>query len=117
VSPQLKIAVRDLRTDPFLRISKTFFALRPSHLAVCAYNSLVYFSSNRTSTTEMISIPTMAALVGVSESSFKRALAELVKKRAVRVRHRGRKTPNGQKISLPNLYEILDLTPGQDDSI
>jgi hypothetical protein len=109
-----KATARDLQTYPFVMIPKMFLTrFKPSQTAICAYLSLKYFSFNRTGTTEFTSIPTMAALVDLSESSFKRALGELVKKGAVRVRHRTRKTSSGQKMSLPNLYEIVDLQPPQ----
>lgn len=111
-----KSQFRDLQTLPFVMIPKAFFTrFRPSSTAILTYIALKYFCLNRTGTTEFTSIPTMAALVDLSESSFKRAIHELLKKGAVRVRRRTRKMPSGQKQSLPNLYEIIDLNTAKGD--
>lgn len=110
MTPVQKATARDLQTYPFVMIPKMFFTrFKPSQTAICAYLSLKYFASNRTGTTEFTSVPTMAALVDLSDRTFQRALAELVKKGAVRVKKRTRRTPSGQRMSLPNLYEIVDL--------
>ena len=101
-------------------IPKVFFTrFKPSLKAIGAYTAIKYFASNKTGTTEYTSIPTMGALVGLSEAGFKRAVAELVKKGAVRVRHRTRKTPDGKRLSLPNFYETVNLQipAGDDESI
>lgn len=106
----MKSQIRDRQTYPFVMIPKVFFTrFRPSNMAVTAYMALKYFAFNRTGTTEFTSIPTMATLVGLSESTFKRAIKELAKKGAIRIRPRKRKLANGNKMSLPNLYEIVDL--------
>jgi hypothetical protein len=109
---------RDLQTIPFLMVPKVFLTrFRPSQNAQSAYLALKYFAANRTGTTEFTPIPTMAALVYISVSSFQRGIRELVKKGAVRVRQRTRKTPAGHRLNLPNLYEIVDLELSKDDPI
>lgn len=110
-----KTVVRDLRTDPFLRISKAFYALKPSQIAICAYNSLIYFSCSQTGVTQYTSIPRMAALVSLSVRGFQKATTELAKKRAIKVHHRWQKTLDGKKIQLPNAYDLLDLKIGGKD--
>lgn len=108
-----KVKTHDRQTYPFVMVPKAFFTrFKPTQKAIGVYLAIKYFASNKTGTSEYIGIPAMAALVDLSEKSFKRGLAELVKKGAVRVRHRTRKTPNGNRLALPNLYEILNLETG-----
>jgi hypothetical protein len=116
-----KVQITDRQKHPFVMIPKVFFTrFKPSLLAIGAYTAIKYFASNKTGTSEYTSIPTMAALVDLSNNSFKKGVNELVKKGTLRVRHRTRKTPGGNRLALPNLYEILDLDDiaesGEDDA-
>jgi hypothetical protein len=113
-----RVQITDLQTSPFVKLPKVFFTrFKPTHLAQGVYSAIKFFASTKTGTSEYTSIPTMAALVDLSESSFRRGLKELVRKGIVRVRHRTRKMPGGKRQALPNHYEIvnLDLTPAPAD--
>lgn len=105
-----KASARDLQTFPFVMIPKAFFTrFRPSLKQLGAYVALKYHARNLSGTCEFIALHTMAKTAGMSESSFKRALRELVKLGAVRVRQRSKKSGRGERIPLPNLYELINL--------
>jgi hypothetical protein len=95
-------------------IYRAFYRLNPSQIAFMTYASLKYFASP-SGKIEFTSVPTMAEWVGISVSSFQRGVRELVKKGAVKIHRRRRKTPAGQKLSLPNLYELVKLSPNDPD--
>lgn len=91
-------------------VPKAFFTrFKPSLKAIAVYIAIKYYAHNTRGTAEYTSIPTMAATVDLSEKTFKRGVSELVKMGAIRVRKRSRKSPNGERIPLPNLYEIMNL--------
>lgn len=108
---QQTATVRDRRA-PFLLITKDFFKLQPSALAIAAYCALLYYASSSKGSCERISILTLTRIARISETSMKKALAELKTKGAIKIRHRSTKTLAGKRIPLANLYEILDINPG-----
>lgn len=109
-----KQAIVDRQTFPFLMIPKAFFSrIKPTSKEICVYVALKNYTLNRKGTCEYVSIRTMADLVDLSESSFKRGMAGLVKKGAVKIRHRSRKSSRGERIPLPSMYEIVNLEAGQ----
>src|SRR4051812_10943112 len=98
-----KVEATDRQTYPVAMIPKVFFTrFRPSVNALAVYVALKLRH-------KYASIPAMAKLMDISEGSFKKGTAELVKKGVVRVRHRTRKTPDGNRRQLSNSYEIVDL--------
>lgn len=104
------------RHIPFVWISKTLYrALNPSWRAILAYNALAYYANSQSGTCEKIPLRTMARLVGVSEDTLMRGLAELERKKAVIVHKRSTKSTAGKRVPLPNLYELADLDsiPGE----
>ena len=110
MAKQQKIAATDLQTFPFVMVPKVFFTrYQPSLKAIATYLALKYHASTLTGTCEFISIRTMAKTVDISETTFKLGLKELVKLGTVRVRQRSRKSGRGERIPLPNLYEIVNL--------
>lgn len=104
-----QVGVRDLQTYPFVMIPKAFFDLKPSQKGFLVYLALRFYASNKRQACEFVPIRTMAQRVQLSESSFKRGVEELEALGAVRVRRRSRRSPQGQKIPLPNLYELAHL--------
>lgn len=101
---------RDLQTFPFVMIPKAFFTrFRPSLKQLGAYVALKYHAHNLSGTCEFVALHTMARTAGMSESTFRRALGDLVKLGVVRVRQRSRKSGSGERIPLPNLYELINL--------
>lgn len=106
--------IRDRQTLPFLMIPREFFRrFEPSWRASLTYTALKYYASVDAGTCENISIRLMAKTVNISEDTMKRGLAELVKKGAVKVYRRSKKTAKGQRVPLPNLYELISLDPGE----
>jgi hypothetical protein len=106
------VKVKDRQTFPFLMIPKVFFTrYNPSFRAILAYTALRYYASNEAGACEGISIKTLAGRAATSDDTFKRGLAELVKKGIVKSVKRSRKSPAGDRIPLPNLYELADLQP------
>jgi predicted ArsR family transcriptional regulator len=98
-----KVQATDRQTYPVAMIPKVLFTkYRPSVNALAVYVALKLRH-------KYASIPAMAALMDISEGSFKKGTAELVKKGVVRVRHRTRKTAGGNRRPLANAYEIVDL--------
>lgn len=91
-------------------IPKAFFTrFRPSLKQLGAYVALKYHAHNLSGTCEFVALHTMARTAGMSESTFRRALGDLVKLGVVRVRQRSRKSGSGERIPLPNLYELINL--------
>jgi hypothetical protein len=89
-------------------IPKAFFTqIRPSQYALAAYLAIKFYANDGKS--DRMPIPKLAQIVGVSVDSFRRGVAELVKKKALKVRHRRKKTAKGTVMNLPNIYEIVDL--------
>lgn len=89
----------------------------PSAIAISAYLALKYYAFTTSGACEGISIRTLAGRVKVSESTMKRGIAELVSKRVVKVIHRSKSSHSGERIPLPNLYEIVDIKPAEDGEI
>ena len=105
-----KLQVRDRQNNPFLMIPKLFFSrFNPSWKATVTFAALKYYASVDSGACQNISIKTLARMVKVSEDTIKRGLAELGKKGVVRIRKRSRKSAQGERIPLPNLYELLSL--------
>lgn len=105
-----KLQIRDRQVLPFLMIQKLFFTrFNPTWKATITYTALRYYSSSESAACQNISIKTLARIVNVSEDTIKRGLAELEKKGAVRIRKRSRKSAQGERIPLPNLYELMNL--------
>jgi hypothetical protein len=82
-----------------------------------AYTALAYFADGRTASCS-VRIKVLADTVGISEDTMKRGLAELAKKKAVRVTARKSKKSKGTSgagiVQLPNQYTLVQLT--EDDS-
>jgi len=116
MAEQHQVQFIDSRAEHFVRVPATFFALQPSTYGIAAYNAIAYFASWTRRKNEGTSIPRMAALVHMSVRAFHNAVAELVKKKAVRVHHRTQKTANGKREKLTNVYELLEIKgPKADD--
>lgn len=102
--------LRDSRSLPFFWIQKTLIAnYQLTWRAIITYNSLAYFSDNSTGKLAHVGLKRMAAAVGVSEDTISRGLAELEKKKVIRVKTRYSKRKNGKPIKLPNEYTMLEL--------
>ena len=102
-----RLKVRDMRTMPFFWIQRALLdEIKPSYQGLIAYNALAYYSAE--SKCRSIGIKQLAAKVGVSESTMKRGLENLEKKKAIRVKicHR---TRGGSRLQLPNEYILFDL--------
>lgn len=101
------VRVRDIRTTPFFWINKALLdVLKPSWQGLITYTALTYFSSGPTC--RNVGIKKLAAKVGVSEDTIKRGLADLEKKKAIRVKKIMR-TRGGSRQQLPNEYTLLDI--------
>jgi len=108
----------DRQTYPLVMIPKPFYTrYKPSWKAIVAYNAIKFFASSRNSKSTYTTVPAYAAMVNVSLNTFKDGVKELEKKGLVRVRSHTRKTTNGNRQSLPNEYEILEIpgTGGSED--
>ena len=106
------VKLKDRQKFPFLMVPKVFFTrYEPSFRAILAYVALRYYASNEAAACEGISIKTLAARAATSGDTLKRGMAELVKKGVVKVLKRSRKSATGDRIPLPNLYELADLQP------
>lgn len=112
------ISARDRQRDPlapFVLIPKAFFTrFQPSWKASMAYVALKYYTHTQTQSCEKIPHRSMAAMVGISDATLKRGIKELVTLGIVTVKRRSRKSPSGDRIPLPNLYEIVNLDVSQD---
>jgi predicted HTH transcriptional regulator len=105
-----KIKIRDRQTLPFLMLPKLFFTrYSPTWKATQAFVALKYYASNEAAACQNISIRTLAKIVNVSEDTIKRGLAELEKKGIVKIRKRSTRSSKGERIPLPNLYELVNL--------
>lgn len=105
-----KIQLRDRQNYPFLMIPKLFFTrFNPTWKATLTFAALKYYASADSGACQNISIKTLARVVNVSEDTIKRGLAELAKKGVVKIRKRSRKSATGERVPLPNLYELLNL--------
>lgn len=121
-SARRSLGARDRQEFPFLMIPKAFFTrFKPSWKATMAYVALKYYTHGPTKSCEHRSHKVMADTVGISEATLKRGIRELVKAGAVTMKRRSRKSPSGDRIPLPNLYEIVNLdlsaTGGPGDAI
>lgn len=104
--------------EPWLWISKTLFTrFKLSSRAILAYTTLAYYRYNGTGTVEKLTAKTLGNLVGMGESTMKRALGELVEKGVVEMRRRTKKSRKGNRIPLPNLYVLIDLDKIKADPI
>jgi len=102
-----RIAVRDLRTMPIVWIQRALFEqVKPTSNGYMAYLALSYFAVE--SKCRHHGIRQMASLVGVSETTMKSGLAELIERKAVLKRSCWKKT-NGTRQALPNEYILIDL--------
>lgn len=105
-----KVSVRDRQTIPFVLIPRAFYqAFKPSWKAILAMNALKYYSNNQSGACENISLRTLAAIVNVSQDTLRRGLDELEASGAVAVKKRSRRSAKGDRIPLPNLYEIQPI--------
>lgn len=106
-SSQPQAAVRS--SQPFLWISKALFSFQLSTRATLAYLALAYYRNTKSGACENMTVRTMAARVGIGESTMIRGLAELQKKGVIRIRHRSKKSAAGNRIPLASLYELVDI--------
>jgi DNA-binding MarR family transcriptional regulator len=105
-----EIKIIDRQTYPFLLIQKIFFArFTPTFRAILAYLAMKYYGSNEKGTCEKISYATMAKRMNTSKNTIIRGVEELEKKGVVLVHKRSKKSPKGERVPLPNLYELVDL--------
>lgn len=95
--------------DPFLWISKGLFTYTLSPRAILAYVALAYYRHNLSSSVERMTMRTLAARIGIGESTMMRGLDELRRKGVVKIRHRSQKSANGKKIPLANFYDLVEL--------
>ena len=86
-----------------------FTRFKPTWKATITYTALKYYAISNSRACENISIKTLARLTSVSEDTIKRGLTELEKKQVIRIKKRSRKAPSGDRVPLPNLYELLNL--------
>lgn len=104
---QETIHISDGRTLPFYIVPKVLLRLhKPSQKGILTYNSLAYYAHGERCSVE---IKRLGEIVGLSESSTKRGLAELVKIGAVRVKKKSRRTTGGNRMILPNEYTLVDV--------
>lgn len=102
------IALRDTRTS-FLYVSRALLdrvlvrlPVADRQRALSAYTALAYFSRE---TGCNAGIEQLAAIVGISPRTMRRALADLARLKAIRVRPR----TGAKGTSLPNEYALVDL--------
>ena len=104
--------------QPFVLIPKLLYTrYAPSWRAILAFNALAYYANNQAASCEGVTMKTMAARVGIGWQTFLRGVQELERKGVVKVRHRSKKSAKGGKIPLPNLYELIDMQPGDAEPI
>ena len=112
--PSSDLAVRDIRSLPFIWIQKALFDLKLTWKAIITYSALAYYAQG--ASCKHIEIKKLAYRVNVSEDTIKRGLKELCLKKAIRVQPRFRivKQDNavrekGKRQQLPNEYVLIDL--------
>lgn len=106
------------RHTPFYWISKNLLRnYTPSWRAILAYNALAYYVNGESGSCENFSLKTLAKLVDVSKDTIIKGLAELEQKNVITRRRRSRKGPSGEKVPLPNLYELVDLNAAHGEPI
>lgn len=98
-------------------IPKVFFTkFKPSTRATMAYLAVKYYTHGQSQSCESIPHKVMAEMVGISETTLKLGIKELVKMGAMTMKRRSRKSPTGERIPMPNLYEIVNLDLANQDS-
>ena len=108
--PKGKLQIQSKQQYPFLLIPKAFFIQHdPTYRAILAYIALIYYTNNKAGSCEGTPIKILAKRAKISESTIKRGLAELKRKGVVVIHKRSRKGPSGERIPLPNLYELANL--------
>lgn len=106
--PSRSIGVTDARSLPVYFIPRVLLTVyKPSSNGILAYNALACAADG--SRCRNLGMKTLAASVGISETTMKHALAELVKMKAVIVKRREKKQKKGGAIQLPNEYILIDL--------
>lgn len=104
------LRLRDSRSLPIFWIHKALIrTYQLSWKAIITYTALAYFADSSTGTLKHVGLKQLAAVVGVSDDTISRGLAELESKKVIRVRARYSKKKNGKPIKLPNEYTMLDL--------
>lgn len=120
-NPRRSSQFRDRQADPlapFVLIPKAFFAkFQPTPRATMAYLAVKYFTNTKTQSCESIPHKIMAERVGISETTLKLGIKELVRKGAMKVKRRSKKSPAGDRIPLPNLYEIVNLDTSESQEL
>lgn len=95
-------------------VPKPLHKFKPTWKAILAYYAIAYYAHNGSRTTENMTLRSLARIAAVSESTILRGLEELRKKGAIKVRHRSKKSPAGNRIPVANIYEcqVTQLVDG-----
>lgn len=110
-----RVRVQDKQAIPFVMIPRAFFRrYRPSWRAILAMNALKFYSSGQSGSCENISIRTLAAIADTSVDTIRRGIEELEEKKLLKTRSRSRKSAKGERIPLPNLYELQSISDAED---
>lgn len=111
--PPRSLGLTDARTFPVFFIPRTLLKVyKPGSNAILGYVALAYAADG--SRCRNLAIKALAGSVGISESTMRRALVELVKIKAVIVKKREKKQKNGGNIQLPHEYILIDLPERKD---
>lgn len=109
--------VRDFRSLPFFWISHS--VLKKHNVkgrAYMAYSALAYISKGRTHISAPIHV--LAEIVGVSEDTMRRGLAECEKRKVIQIKKRFKKTSGkATRQQLSHEYILLDLKDDGDDPL
>lgn len=104
------LRVRDARSLPFFWISRTLLSkYKLSWRAILAYTAVAYFAHSETASCRNIGLKRLAQVVGVSQDTMRRGLAEAVEKKAMRSKQRFSKIKNGKRLQLPTEYILVNL--------
>jgi hypothetical protein len=106
--PEEQISIRKINA-PFYWIPKQLLdSIRPTWQGLLAYNALMYYAVDGRS--RNVGIPQLAQKAGTTEYIIRRGLKDLIAKNAIRMKERV-KIKNGKRMTMPNEYTLIDLSP------